>query len=403
MFIRKFYDVDAPEAPAAVAGPIDLAAIMAKSGVLTSPDRQVEIPKINTSETKEEPKSANPASPAPATESKPAAKAEPSSPSPSKEPAVAAPQTAEPVKVPTWQEVLKSEQPDAIFKELGLDEKVVSLSKKIKDNPKMAAFFDHWETTNGDYKPYLEALNTDYQKMPPEEVMKRQLQKEYPELDAKQLDTLYKIKVTNRYKLDEVIYSEEEVADGRIELLADVKPIRAALAAEQEKYLLPKPPEPKAAGPDLQAQQRQQEVEAYKASIVDSPYTKTVMSNKYLSIGEGADVYNLPVDPASTLDILLDADKSALSLFIVEDLPDGTKKYTPDVEKQWFVGEAMKDHKGLIRKLATHFKSIGGKAAIDPIENAKPPGAGTAAHAEVETTDPAAAAAKRGRLVPGGQ
>lgn len=402
MFIRKFYDVQATESPAAAAEPINLAAILAKQGVLSTPERPAEMRRINTSEKKEEPTPASQATPATVNEPTPAAKADQSSPSPSKEPTTAVPQTATPATAQTWQEVLRSQQPDTIFKELGFDEKVVNLSKKIKDNPKMAAFFDHWETSNGDYKPYLEALNTDYAKMPPEEVMKRQLQKEYPELDQKQLDTLYKIKVTSRYKLDEVLYSEEEVADGRIELMADVKPIRAALAKEQENYLLPKPPEPQAAGPDLKAQQDAKDYEAYKSSILDSPYMKNVFATKQMTFGEGDEAFKYSVNPDALSRVILDPDAWTEGYFNTEKKPDGTVVQTPDVETQSLIGAILTD-KGLIKKLITHFKGIGAKAAIDPIENAKPPAAGAAAHAPVETTDPAAAAAKRGRLVPGGQ
>lgn len=393
MFIRKFYDVDAPEAPA-VSGPINIAAIMAKQGVLSTPERPAEVPKINTTEKKEETAPASQAAPANANEPKPAAKADPSSPSPSKEPTTASPQTAAPATAQTWQEVLRSQQPDTIFKELGLDEEVVNLSKKIKDNPKMAGFFKHWETTNGDYKPYLEALSTDFSKMPPEEVMKRQLQKKYPELDTKQLDTLYKIKVTHRYKLDDVLYSEEEVADGRVELMADVKPIRAALAAEQENYLLPKPPEPQAAGPDLAAQKVQQDYEAYKSGILDSPQMKNIIATKQMVFGDGDEAYKHPVDPNRISQILLEPDAWAEAFFN----PDKT----PDVETQTLIGAILAD-KSLIKKMQAHFKSIGGKAFSDQLDNASKPAAGAAAHAEVETTDPAAAAAKRGRLVPGGQ
>lgn len=397
---HKFFDVDAPEAPAA---PINLAAIAAKSGILTTPGNEGVVPSINTSEKKEEPIPATPALPATATEPKLAAQAKPESPTPTTEPAAAKPQTEEPVKVPTWQEVLKSQQPDTIFKELGLDGKVVDLSKKLVGNPKMMAFYEHWEKNNGDIKPYLSALSTDFSKMAPEEVMRHQLREEYPELDAKQLDTLYKIKVTNRYKLDEVNYTEEEVAEGRIELMADVKPIRAALTAKQDQYLIPKPPELKPAEPDNQALQKQQEFEAFQTQLTNDPYIKELTSNKKITIGEGAEAFSFAVDPAKIMNIMLDADAWASKLLIQQDNADGSKTWIPNAKKQALIGAILEDEDGFLREMSKHYKSLGGKAAIDPIENAKPPGAGAPAKAEAESTNPAAAAAKRGRLTRGGE
>lgn len=399
MFIKRYFDALSTDSAAPVEAP-SLASVMARSGVFNSPGREGAIPSINT----EKPEQTTPAtqsSPAPATESAPAAKANQSSPSPAKEPAAASPQTAESVKVPTWQEVLKSQQPDAIFKELGYDERVINLSNRLRDKPEMAAFFDHWEN-KGDIKPYFDALNTDFQKMSPEDVMRHQLRAQNPELDAKQLDTLFKIKVTNRYKLDDQLYTEDEVAEGRIELMADAKPIRSSLADEQKKFLLPQAPEPKPAGPDPQVQ-RQQEIETYKSSVLDSPIIRDIQTNKRITIGEGPEAFNFPVDPTTITGILTDDNKFASGLFTKEVKPDGTETYLPNFRKQSILAAIIADETGFFTSLEKHYKSLGGKAAIDPIENAKPPVGGTPAKAEVTSSNPAAAAAKTGRFVRGGE
>ncbi len=398
---RRFFDLVTPEPAAAAIEPPSLASIMAKSGALNSSGREGVIPSINT-EKQESTTPATQTSPALATESVPAAEAKPSSLSPKQEPVVAAPQTAEPAKVPSWQEVLNSQQPDAILKELGYDEKVVKLINRLKDKPEMTGFLDHWES-KGDVKQYLSALNTDYQKMSPEDVMKHQLQAQNPELDAKQLDTLFKIKVTNRYKLDDQLYTEDEVAEGRIELLADAKPIRNALAEEQKKFLLPTPPEPKAAGPDPQVE-RQKNYDAFKTALTNDSYIKDVLANKKITIGEGPEAFSYPVDPDSLMKVMLDDDTWASKLLKVEDRPDGTKIWSPNGRKQALIGAILNDDEGFLKSMANHYKSFGGKSAIEPIENAKPPvGVGTPAKAEVTSTNPAAAAARGGRLVRGGE
>lgn len=400
MFIKKFFDVLAAEPSAASVEAPSLASMMAKSGVLNSPGREGAIPSINT-EKQEQTGPVTSSTPAPATETKPAAEAKPSSPSPSKEPVAATPQIAKPLKAPTWQEVLKSQQPDAIFKELGYDEKVVSLSNRLKDKPEMAAFLDHWEN-KGDIKPYFDALNTDFQKMNPEDVMRHQLRSQNPELDAKQLDTLFKIKVTNRYKLDDQLYTEDEVAEGRIELMADAKPIRASLADEQKKFLLPQAPEQKPAGPDPQVQ-RQQEFEAYKSSFTESSIIRDIQANKRITIGEGPEAYHYPVDPNALMSVIFDDKEWASGLLSKEVKPDGTETFVPNFRKQAILAAIVKDDVGFFAGLEKHYKSLGGSAAIAPIENAKPLAGGTPAKAEATSSNPAAAAAKTGRFVRGGE
>lgn len=397
----KYFDALTPDTPAAPAEAPSLASIMAKSGSFTTPGREGAIPSINT-EKKEEPQSATPATPALATEPKPAAQAKPESPSPKIEPAPATPQTADPIKVPSWQEVLKTQQPDAIFKELGFDEKVLNLSNRLKDKPEMVALLDHWES-KGEMKPYLDALNTDYQKMSPEDVMRHQLRDQNPELDAKQLDTLFKIKVTNRYKLDEQLYSEDEVAEGRIELLADAKPIRGMLAEEQKKYLLPVAPEPKQAGPDPQAEKRQQEIANYKAKYTEDPFIKDIQTNKRITIGEGPEAFNYPVDPDTLINQLVNVEQWQELLDSKEVKPDGSITYLPKVRTQALLAAIGRNEKDFFKALETHYKSLGGKAITDTIDNAKPPSGATPAHAEVETSDPVAAMAKRGRITRGGE
>lgn len=392
---RFFYDAAVVDAPAGPAAPVDIASIMVKSGRLTTPGNEGEIPKVNTTEKKEDTPPASAPAPATANQTQPADKGKPEPPKPTEAPAAAKPQTEAAPTVPTWQEVLKQQQPNAVLRELGYGEDVANFLAENKEiDPKLVGFLKHWKQSNGDVGPYLKALSTDYGKMAPEDVMRHQLQMQNPELDAKQLDTLYKVKVTQRYKLDPVLYSEEEVEEGRIELMADVKSIRQALATEQQNYLFPKPPEAKSAGPSPEDIQRQQEGEAYRQHLQSDPYTLNLLSNNKLVIGEGDDSFEYPIDSAELSEVMYNPDKWAENL-----IKDGK----PDTVKNWLLAGVAKYGMDFFTKMAQHYKTLGGKSAIAPIENAKPPGAGAPAHAEVESKDPAAAMAKRGRITRGGE
>jgi len=180
---RKLYDTAVPDAPS-------IASLMATSGTFSSTGMNIAETPTHT-EKKEEP--------APATEDKPAdtatppsnaEPAKPESPKPEENAAAVTPQKEEPPKPTQWQEVLKQQQPDAVLKELGYDDKVIGLLKDAKTlDPKMLAFLDHWKS-KGDVTSYLKELTTDYSKMTPEDVLKQQLQREYPKASEKALGAL---------------------------------------------------------------------------------------------------------------------------------------------------------------------------------------------------------------------
>lgn len=393
--IRKFYDVDAP----AEAAP-NIASLMAKSGVLRQPGESGPVPTVNT-EKKEEPAPAV-AEPANATPTTPAEKAKPESPPPTEAAKTEPTHTAPSEKAPNWQEVLKTQQPNTILKELGYSDKLVDFLLGNKDlDEKIIGFANHWKTNDGNVKDYLRALDNDFAKMAPEDVMKYQLQVQNPELDSKQLDRLYKLKVVDRYKLDPQNYTEDEVEDGKIELAVDVKAIRSALTEQQQGYLFQKPVPP-AAGPDPKVLQQQKEFETYKSNIDNDPYTKSLFSTKQLTIGEGENEFKTTVDPNALSEILYNPEKWSAKLFTTVVKSDGTKVSVPNSKKQFLLAAIAEYGEDFLKPYAQHFKSLGGKAAIEPIENAKPPANATPAKAEVESTNPAAAAAKRGRLVQGG-
>jgi hypothetical protein len=375
----KYFEADVPEATAAPS----VASLMATKGTRISEGSEVATPVI-ISEKKAEPETPTvTVDPVVTTTSTPPVEtAKPETPTTPKEvtPEAPTPQIEEkPKAAPQWQEVLKQQQPDAILKELGFDEKVVN-------------FLEYWKN-NGNVKDYFNALTTDFKAMKPEEVMRHQLREANPELDAKQLETLYKLKVTNRYKLDPDIYSEDEVEEGRIELMADARPIREALAANQEKFFLPQPPakEPQV---DVYAEQQRQIAESQqeiKKLINADPYYRDVLASGKLKIGEGDEAFNYPMkNPEEAVSILYDNQKLAAKLF--------DENGNPNMKLQLAIAALIEDDEKFFKANAKHYKSVGGKSAIEPIENPKLPGHQPSA-APIAYNSVAEAMAKAGRMI----
>lgn len=384
-FFWKQYDAAFAEAPAAP--PVDIAAIMARSGIKTEIDMPADIPAIHTQGV--------PAPPATAPESVPVettAQPTPAAPPVATTPAPSpAPPPVQPAKAPEpvdWKKVLKQQPDTEVLKELGFDDK-------------MLGFLHQWKN-KGDVTKYLQALTTDYANMDAEQVMRHHLQQEYPELSADKLDKLYKIKVALPFKLDPDLFSESEVEDGKFLLELEANKQRQALVAKQQDFLLPPAPERNPEAALLQEQQEaQQAMTAFREEILSNPLAKEVLQQKKIVLGEGPDAFNYDIpDADDTLSVMWDTDKWIGSTFQVQPQPDGTEKLVPNVEKQIFLSLAAKDHKSLIRHLIQHGKALGAKEAIAPIENATPL-IGTPSSQGGQMNDPVQALARMGQIVTG--
>lgn len=393
--LRKFFNIDAPETPST---PTDtsIASILAQHGRMNT-GTTAEVPSINTEKKEEATTPATEQTPVDTTTSTPQADtANQESPTPSTEQPVETPtpQVAEvPTVVPAWQEVLKQQQPEAIFKELGYDVGVVGAAKTLSETPQLQGLIQHWQA-NGDVVAYLREMTTDYSKMPAEDVMLHQLRREYPKATEAQLKVLYEDEIVQRYKLDPDIYSESEVERGKMLLEAKAERYRDELVENQKQFLIPKAPEPKAAEPVNEVVDTSAQEAEIRSFFTEHPYTKSVLSNKVISIGEGEDKFNFPIQDPNALSKVLYDNQEWVSLMYSQQ----GDKLVPNVEKQFLVAAFAKDPEGFIRELGKHYKALGGKAALDPIENLSQPNGNNPSKTAAPPQTVAEAMAKQGIL-----
>ncbi len=387
---------------AAVGG---LAAALAKSGTRTEEGMSAELPPVHIEPKVEAKEAEKPpvettttdsnASEAKAEAAQPEVKSEDTSPKPATK-GVTDKEETPPINL---QEVLKNHQPDAVLKELGFDEGQIAFAKEYAALPKeMQGFLQHWKS-KGDVKEYLQQLTTDYATMQPEDVMRHQLKREYPEMSESELEDLYQIKVVNRYKLDPDVYTDREVEMGRIELKADVKSIRGQLSEEQKKFLIPSPPEVES-GPDPQEQQRQL-VDSVVSGIKQSKtYLDIVQGGGRLKVGSGDDAFNFPVEPDALIDVLYNPNSFADAMLAVQKGADGKEVIAPkDIEHQMLVGAVIKYGKKFLDEYAAHQKALGALSAVGPIDNVVPPSNNSPVPVEPESNSLAGKMAKMGRRV----
>lgn len=398
--IRKFFEADAP---VQTGGFASIAEAMARQGVKNETENVVATP-INIPEKKEEPKAEEPTVAATADVSSGGEQVIPDTPSQPKveEQIPQEPQkvAAEQVKQPTLQEVLKSQQPDAVFKALGFSDKEIGLLNELKGFDKVdyfANFVREWKA-NGNVNGYLKELTTDYGKMSAEDLMRHQLQAEYPKATPQQLEALYKKEVTKAYNLDSD--DEDERSEGMSLLEAKADKYRDTFIENQKSRLLPELPEVEPAAPDPQEVFRQQEFERVTNEIKNNNYTRNIIQSGKIELGEG---FSFPVDSNALLDIVINGDVTGELMFDKVTGTNGQPSYTPKVEHQILVAALQKYGKPFLDAYANHFKALGGKNVIEPIDNAKPTETSSTSAAEVQPTTVAGMMAKSGTFNSGGR
>ena len=132
----------------------------------------------------------------------------------------------------------------------------------------------------------------------------------------------------------------------------------------------------------------------------NNPYTKEVLSKNAITIGKGDDKFSFQIDAAEVANIALYGDTNLM--FDKQVDSNGQEIYTPKSEHQLLVATVNKYGERFITELAKHYKSLGSKAAIEPLENAKPSENRNSSTASAEPTTVSGAMAKYGRLNSGG-
>lgn len=394
MFIRKFYEADVADAGGGEAAVVEMSAAEAMAKMGSKSDESGKIPDpIDIQVKKDEPKVEEKTPEVATTKEEPKTE-EPPEPE-KKEPVVEAkveekaPIVQEATKPQTLDEVLKNNQPEAIFKALGFDDEKAELVSKIKDiDPKVVGIIQAYE--KGLLGDYVKELATDYSKMEPEDVMRHQLRLDYPKANAKQLEILYKKEIVEAYNLDSD--DETEVAEGRELLAAKADRYRDSFIANQDKYLMPEKPEPKTepVADNTAEIQAKENVENYVRKLTEDPYTKDIVANKKITLGEGDEKFSYPVDPNSLISVLSDGKEWAATMF---DEETGALK----TQHQFLIAAVAKHGMDFLNAYGLHFKGLGAKEVVEPIENASKPDNSSPAKSDPLPTSAAALMAKQGK------
>lgn len=406
--IRKFYDMEesdvasgSPEQTTTESSQPSIAELMAKHGTKSiGSDESIPEP---ISVSKQYSKEAEVEDDSPVAPTKEEAKTEAEPDKAKKEQQAEIPEQIETdsEEVQDWQTAIKNQQPEEVLKALGFDSKVAEFVKELQDvDPKVIALLNHYKN-GGDLKEYLNEASKDFSQMPAEDVMRHQLRLDYPKASEAQLEVLYKKEIVEKYNLNS--YDEDEQNEGKLLLEAKADKYREDLAKMQAEKIIPAFDNSKA---EQERLAQEKATEEWGKKIVNEfnehPFTKEVLSKNVITIGEGDDKFSFPVDAKEVTDIALYGDRTGELMFEKTKDSNGQEVYAPKTQHQLLVATVNKYGEKFITELAKHYKSLGSKAAIAPIDNARPVENRNTSSASPEPTSLAGAMAKYGKMNSGG-
>lgn len=275
---------------------------------------------------------------------------------------------------------------EEILKEQGFDEQFINLAKVYKQD--------------GNISRYAQAMNTDFTKMPAEELHRLKIQKDYPGATQEQLDLLYESEIREKYKLDADTFDPEskEAKAAKVKMELEAGKLRTEFTKENEQFKLP--------AKDVAAETQQQTEaaiavrKAKQDALFAQPYSQSVLTDKKLVLKDlsmkdetGKVIAAIPDftmeldDPNEIKEIM--TNPTAYSRYMTDD------KGNPDPEATFQVAAFAMNRVAFCQALINQGKMLGREEMEEKAYN--PPGLrnGAAAASSKETLNEAFA--KRGK------
>jgi hypothetical protein len=220
---------------------------------------------------------------------------------------------------------------------------------------------DYYEKT-GDITPYLQAKLVDFNQMSDEEIMRRSLREQYPDVSDKAFDRLYKQQIIDKYKLDPDEYGEDDFELGQELLKSEASKSRQKYLDWQNGFKAPEPSNESSQEQDTAEAEAREALQKFEQSVKSHELTKTILESKRLAIKVGDDefAYEIP-EPESIVDMTVDNDKFFSQFATGEGQVDFSK---------WYKTAAYSQNPELFEKaLINYGKTLGRSEVTKEIKN----------------------------------
>lgn len=264
---------------------------------------------------------------------------------------------------------------------------------KYKDNQFINGLLEYFDRT-GDITPYLEAKTVDFDKLPDEQIMLRELKEKNPGLSEGSLQRLL-AREQAQLKLSEDLgeYDDDERAD--IELARDIYRSKVSQLREQykQKQAEFRAPEPAAQEPN-EAEAKAAEFQLKVSEQINATdVARNLREGKPLSVqvSDRADEnYSLNVSAQELQTVVDNSDSLWLSVMKKNEaneplLKDGVPQF--DTQKLAMLIAFAKDMDGYNKGLYNHARSLERQKAHQELKNTTRPGEGAGTPAQGGPTD----------------
>lgn len=208
----------------------------------------------------------------------------------------------------------------------------------------------------GDITPYLQAKLVDFNAMSDEDIMRRELREQYPEVSDKAFEKLFKQQVVDKYKLDAEVFEEDDTELGKELLKSEAAKLRAKYQEWQSGF---KAPEPQ---PDNSAAEMQRMLQEFEQTVKENDLTKSLLNDKRIAIKTADGEFAFEVaDPNALVDMTIDNNK------FFEQFAAGEDKLDYD---KWYKTVAYAQNPELLEKsLINYGKTLGREEITKELKN----------------------------------
>jgi hypothetical protein len=223
----------------------------------------------------------------------------------------------------------------------------------IEKDEFLKGLVDFYKKT-GDVTPYLQAKTVDFTKMADEDVMRRELREQYPDVSDKAFDRLYKQQVLDKFKLDADEWGDEDSELGRELLKVEASKLREKFLGWQKQYQAPVSDVEKA---QLEEQERiVNDFKKFEEDVKLNPVTQSIISDKRIVVKTADGEFNYELQ---TPEVLLDMTVDNTKFFNQFANHDGKLDYD-----RWYKTAAYSQNPEQFEKSLINFGKTLGRAEV---------------------------------------
>jgi hypothetical protein len=215
---------------------------------------------------------------------------------------------------------------------------------------------------NDSLDEFLIKTNIDYDSIPDTDIMKMQIESQYPTLGEEEKNLLLQRKLNKEYNIGSEDESEDRV--GKLLLKVEADKIREGLKKEQADYTPAKNPNSVEARMQAQQESQLKQLQEFQGYVKEHPATKQLETSRLLQYGAGDTTLNYEVNQNLNLsDLAVDSNKF-FQMFLGQD-------GKVDIQKFYKVANYAASMEGVEKALITYGRSLGEKRLYDELKNTK--------------------------------